>query len=273
MKDRYTIHEIAELYGVGADSLRYYEKIGLIHPKRGPNGYRLYRLTELYRITIIRDLLSLGFNTAQIKDYLDTLRLDNTLTMLEDEQRLVEQRRQELLETERSLKIRTSVLTYYRNLPVGEVALKSLPPRPCVRLNTDIRRDEEFDFAIKKLHRIHDDTIRDLGSRTMGASMSPLDLEKGDWGLFRSVFFVLPPEDPSYDFLLPGGDYAVLLYRGGYDENCRPSTEHLQRWVREQGLTAEGEILELYHIDNRYTAREEEFVTELQLRFTGSEKA
>ena len=34
MKDSYTIHEIAALYGVGPDALRYYEKLGLIKPRR-----------------------------------------------------------------------------------------------------------------------------------------------------------------------------------------------------------------------------------------------
>ena len=28
MKDSYTIHEIASLYGVGPDALRYYERLG-----------------------------------------------------------------------------------------------------------------------------------------------------------------------------------------------------------------------------------------------------
>ena len=38
MKDSYTIHEIAALYGVGPDALRYYEKLGLIKPRRAQNG-------------------------------------------------------------------------------------------------------------------------------------------------------------------------------------------------------------------------------------------
>ena len=35
MKDSYTIHEIAALYGVGPDALRYYEKLGLIQSAAG----------------------------------------------------------------------------------------------------------------------------------------------------------------------------------------------------------------------------------------------
>ena len=55
MKDYYTISEISKLYGIGTDSLRYYEEAGALEPKRGKNNYRLYRLKDVYRLNIIRD--------------------------------------------------------------------------------------------------------------------------------------------------------------------------------------------------------------------------
>ena len=41
MKDHYTIGEIGKLFHIGPDSLRYYEKLGILSPGRGDNGYRL----------------------------------------------------------------------------------------------------------------------------------------------------------------------------------------------------------------------------------------
>lgn len=41
MKEYYTVSEISRLYGIGIDSLRYYEKIGALSPRRGENNYRL----------------------------------------------------------------------------------------------------------------------------------------------------------------------------------------------------------------------------------------
>ena len=59
MKNEYRIKELAQMYGVGTDTLRYYERLGLIRPRRGENGYRLYSLQDIYRLTIIRDLRQL----------------------------------------------------------------------------------------------------------------------------------------------------------------------------------------------------------------------
>ena len=68
MKDYYKISEISKLYGIGADSLRYYERAGIITPKRGENGYRLYGLKDIYKLSVLRDLMALDFSVAQAKD-------------------------------------------------------------------------------------------------------------------------------------------------------------------------------------------------------------
>ena len=74
MKHYYRIGEIVELYGVGPDSLRYYEKLGILKPHRGENNYRMYHIHDLWRLNVIRDLRELGFSMAQIQEYLDEIR-------------------------------------------------------------------------------------------------------------------------------------------------------------------------------------------------------
>ena len=71
MKNYYKINEIAQLYGISTDSLRYYERLGILHPRRDTNGYRLYDLKDMYKLTVIRDLRQLDFPMAKIKDYLE----------------------------------------------------------------------------------------------------------------------------------------------------------------------------------------------------------
>lgn len=34
MKNYYKINEISKLYNIGVDSIRYYEELGILHPKR-----------------------------------------------------------------------------------------------------------------------------------------------------------------------------------------------------------------------------------------------
>ncbi|WP_269056930.1 MerR family transcriptional regulator, partial [Paenibacillus tundrae] len=65
MKNDYKINEISKLYGIGVDALRYYEKLGLLVPRRDGNGYRLYSLQDMYKLNIIRDLRQLDFTRGR----------------------------------------------------------------------------------------------------------------------------------------------------------------------------------------------------------------
>ena len=44
----YTVHELAELAGITARTIRYYDEIGLLKPARiNSSGYRIYRVQKL----------------------------------------------------------------------------------------------------------------------------------------------------------------------------------------------------------------------------------
>jgi DNA-binding transcriptional MerR regulator len=61
------IGELASEAGVSPDTLRHYERKGVIaHPKRGANGYRLYPAETLERLRMVRRALAVGFTLDQL---------------------------------------------------------------------------------------------------------------------------------------------------------------------------------------------------------------
>ena len=269
MKDYYKINEIAKLYGIGVDSLRYYERIGILNPKRGENGYRLFSLKDIYKLSIIRDLRRLDFSMKQIKEYLDFQSISNTLALLQDELELIQKQLASLYDAKLTIHSRMENLINSSNTVVGEIAAKTLPDRFCLRLNAEITRDEETDFAINKLHRKHANRIHELGNLIIGAILSMEDFNKGVYGAFDSVFFILEQKTEKYDFTIPAGRYLCLYYRGKYEQSPDKIQEIL-RYAKNNEIEAIGAPFELYHIDNRYTIKPEEFLTEIQIRISES---
>lgn len=266
MKNYYKINEISKLYGIGVDSLRYYERLGILRPRRDANGYRLYSLKEMYKLNIIRDLRRLDFPMAQIKEYLTGQSVANTLALLRREERLLGERLRELRTREGLIKERIAVLENAQAIKTGLFAVKSLPERYCVRLSERITRDEEMDFAVKRLHRQHEEKIRDFGNQVIGAFPSMAQLRRGVANVYDAVFFILEERTADHDFILPAGEYLSCFYAGGYGQNAQ-RMEELLAYAELEGLRPLGEPFELYEIDNRDTVREEEFLTEIQLRF------
>lgn len=72
----YGISVAAELVGLDPQSLRLYERRGLLRPARTNGGTRLYSSDDLDRLRHIADLLGAGLNLAGIAAVLD-LEADN----------------------------------------------------------------------------------------------------------------------------------------------------------------------------------------------------
>jgi MerR family copper efflux transcriptional regulator len=65
------IGQLAKRGGVGIDTVRYYERNGLLSPRtRLASGYRRYGELELARLRFIRRAQALGFTLKEVKELL-----------------------------------------------------------------------------------------------------------------------------------------------------------------------------------------------------------
>lgn len=70
--DRLTVSALAKRVGVGPDTVRYYEKAGLLaEPERTDADYRAYDETAVDRLLFIRGAQRLGLRLAEIKTLLE----------------------------------------------------------------------------------------------------------------------------------------------------------------------------------------------------------
>lgn len=65
----FKIGEVAKLTGVGIETLRFYEKIGLVdRPSRTASGYRVFDATIIDRLAFIKKAQVLGFTLDEIRE-------------------------------------------------------------------------------------------------------------------------------------------------------------------------------------------------------------
>lgn len=66
-----TISQVASVVGVRTDTIRYYERVGLLPlPDRSPNGYRAYGEEDVERLRFIRGAQRLGLKLGDIRELL-----------------------------------------------------------------------------------------------------------------------------------------------------------------------------------------------------------
>ena len=110
MQETFRIGELAEQAGISADTLRYYEKHGLMKPGlRGANGYRLYSSDDKARIEFIVSAKQVGFTLREISELLslevtrDQATCAEVKSIVDDKLVFIQQQLDELTKMQRSL--------------------------------------------------------------------------------------------------------------------------------------------------------------------------
>lgn len=87
------ISEVAKEFGLTTDTLRYYEREGLIGPvSKGENGIRNYTEEDIKRIQFVKCMRSAGLEISFLKRYLQLFD-EGDKTIKERREILVEQRK------------------------------------------------------------------------------------------------------------------------------------------------------------------------------------
>lgn len=265
MKDYYKIGEISKIYGIGRDSLMYYEDIGILKPFRDKNGYRMYKLSDIWRLNLIKELRSLNFPMKKIKEYLDDRNIESTKEILNKEIILIDEKIEELLSYKQNIMKRLDTINdELRNLKLYEIDLVYINKRKALELNANITKDEEFDFLIQKLQKDYENRFTILGNNNIGSSFCLDKIKQGIYNEFKSVFCFLEDEEEIYNIIFNEGYYLTLTYKGEYKNN-KHHINKMFKYIEEKGYKIISDPIEIYKIDIHETEDINEFVTEIQI--------
>jgi DNA-binding transcriptional MerR regulator len=102
--------QVAEMTGVSPDTIRHYERIGILpHPPRSSGGYRLYSADVIERVHLVQRALQLGFTLAELSEILRVrdkggIPCRRVLHLAEEKLRSLEQQIAELQQTQTYMK-------------------------------------------------------------------------------------------------------------------------------------------------------------------------
>ncbi|EGT4064692.1 MerR family transcriptional regulator, partial [Clostridioides difficile] len=202
MKDYYKIGEISKIYGIGRDSLMYYEEIGILRPVRDINGYRMYNISDIWKLNLIKEFRSLNFPMKKIKEYLDDRSIESTKNILNEELDLIDKKIAEFIShKENIIKRLSSIESVIQNTKIDEIEVVYIEKRKALELNADIKRDEDFDFLIQKLQKEYEDRFNILGNNNIGSAFSTEAINKGIFNEFKSVFCFLESNEKVYNIV------------------------------------------------------------------------
>lgn len=269
-KDTFKIGELSKLFDIGVDSIRYYEKVGILHPVRNDeNNYRMYTIDDVRRLALIREQLRLSFSTDQIREYDEDRNVDSTTSLLRAELDVVDAEIAKLIATRDSIQNRLDTITSLCSPDIQDefetIVIKELPDRKCVMVTDDNLPDDYVSYYVVKYMQSHNTRIDTIGACDCYTLDIPGSNPKSKYYRTKNVFFFAPYlEDADCNYVLPAGRYLSMTYKGALTKT-KELLPQLYTYAQDHQLEIASDPVEMCHIDDYETNDDSEYIIELQL--------
>lgn len=129
---RLTVGQMAKLNRVTSETLRHYDRTGLLSPwlidKK--TGYRYYHINQSARLDMIQYLRAYGVSLEEIRLQLDTNDFDSLCNLLSEQMRLIDKRIEDLKLSRKAIERMIMNHEHHRNLPpAGTIFYEYIPKR------------------------------------------------------------------------------------------------------------------------------------------------
>ena len=226
------IGEMASLFSVSIDTLRYYDKKNLLKPsRRSVKGYRLYTIRDISRMIAILFLRKIDVSMNEIKDSIDDYDLSDTYSYLKEKKEVLAHKISELQKMQIMIDKQLESIESLEDVSSGIVLEKKIKKRSVFIIKDNLNDHKAFnetsiirDFiSSSKLLNIPRDWYL---SGKFGCVYS--DFLKGD---FSFVFFY-DGYDKSADLYLREGTYSSIISRGTDSDTFKDIKEKTHRPIK-----------------------------------------
>ncbi|MCG8638225.1 MAG: MerR family transcriptional regulator [Desulfobacterales bacterium] len=273
MEDRernlYSIGQMAKICQIPIQTLRYYDKIGLLKPTiiKDENNYRYYSKRQILHVNLIKYLKSFEFSLDEIRELIKREDSGIILRFLVAKKAKVQEQIKSLQQIEVQLASQIENLKLlndcedepyieFKNIPERKIAYirYNSPCNPVAiseRYNelVNMVKKNQWQFSISLIAIFHDD-------------YKQFDYTDADVEVCALIVGELQEHENIRS--LPAGQYVTILHRGPYTSSWK-SYQLLLDWCKQNGYEIIGPAIEIYIIGVEVTNDPEDYITELQL--------
>lgn len=249
-KDLYlTTGEFAKLAGVTKHTLFHYDKIGLFSPEiKLDNEYRYYSISQLDVFDVIWNLKELDMPLSDIKNYLDHKSPRALITLLEEEEKIIDRKLAKLKKTKKWLQFKSDFIQKALQKDFSRIELSKMEPQYYILTHTSSSNDKELAKKIGELVNLGEK----LGIKSpygIGFLQYGTKIHQDIYNDYRHIYLLLdtPPKGVSYT-LKPGGRYLYGYHQGSWKQ-IGETYQRMLAYAREHALELDDLFFEDYLLD------------------------
>ncbi len=269
MKVKLHRNEMAELFNINKETLRYYESKGLITPGYDKNnGYRCYGIKDIYDLNTILLLRKLNIPIKDIQKNMKEKNVNDYTTVLKESKIELEDQIRELKLLHQLIESKINILDHISER-LNKIIIKDIPERKALFVgNVDFSTDD-----IRVSEDFFKNTIFQKNFQHAGFIYS---IEKDTlYKEKQKIYVSIVDESQIYDhkdvITINEGKYLCYLTKGRFEEN-KSRLSILLKWIEDHHYTVVDRIYELDLPDFLLYGNEEIFVVEYQIPISERKK-
>lgn len=262
---KFTISEFANLRGTTAETLRHYDRIGLLKPDLidKSNGYRYYTIEQHEQLGTIMELRQLGLTLDDIKNYLDSRNINKTKLVLTEALKKVEEQIQELRSIEDVLKNKVDFLDTIANPEIEYTPkIKTISERYTIRSDHSVKSYEELTYGWSLLEKSLMEVSPIFATNRICWTVQRNKLKTYSQLNRTPCIFTYDLQEGGD--VIEAGEYISIYYKGhSYNEKAY---EVVLDYINKNHYIIDGDLLCFMQVDMTITDKDEERLCEMQIK-------
>lgn len=258
--------EFARLCKVNKQTLIYYDQIGLFSPiAKDANGYRSYSVAQYDFFSVIALLKEMGMSLKEIQTYMKNKSPHNFLQLMEQQKRIVQEKRRELEMIENMIDVKIQSTNEAVTLNFNEISIQQCPKRTFyLSKNIENATEEEFFEAVSDFIYELNHSKLDTG-HPIGAIIKKKQIHAHHSDNYSHLYIEQPVPKKEHDHFTTAGGLCLIAYHIGNPYSIKKTYEKLLHYMEEHHYEIADYAYEEYIYDAVIRNSEHEYVTKIVL--------
>lgn len=280
MQNKLSIGEMAKLRGVTVDTLRHYDKIGLLKPFHidPETGYRYYSISQYEVLGTIKELRSIGFSLEEIKQFLTDRNVKKSVQSLQKSMANIQEEIKKLQGIHNILMTRLNNIEHFTNsYRNSDIVIKQFEEREYIQLARSVSwtDSENLYFGYLELENKIGGIIPALASNKFGDFIKKEYFDEirqsSDFSAnlsdYQSQLFILVQDEESDQPTkkIEKGQFLCSYYGGLTREKMLTQLKKLLHYCDTHDYIITGDAFRIMQVDVSLTDQNDEAYYEIQI--------
>ena len=269
MKSKFSIGEVAKIHNITVETLRHYDRVGLLKPSyiNSSTRYRYYSAKDFIILDLIKQCKAMGLSLDEIKSIIENYTSpESVLHTIRKQKVIINEKIKELNRIKDNSTFLEERIKVSLDEGLNKIFIKFYDERRFIKYDNTNRFTEEFEVNLSKI-LAQVERKYTYFNKELGFVISYKDLKEDNKVTYKNTMidFTKIMDIKEYDkIILPRGKYLTLNFDDDYNDT-RKYYDIIMNYIEENNIEVLGDFYEIYIITRVGTDGMEKSLGKIQI--------